>query len=253
MIRLSAHPQDDLNWEIPDETGGDFYLDLGLDSFDPFDPSVFNAHFFAVQEFSRKFLHAKRVILAKLDGQFSRLFKPSEKLECCFNEFSLDYELFCAGLFSEYLHRLASALLDETTPVLVFELAKECDFAHMILCFCRRRFEHFQLEFSGPSLPIDGHAPIAISLPQDELFQREKFKELLESLKDLPYKCIPEEFLNEHWEGVDHLVIDLSTMGELGRRMLFGFEATGGQIVTLCGNGGFENEITLEKFLQKKS
>ncbi len=234
---LKAHPSSDLDWEIDPEQEVTWHLDFGWTVLDPFDEALFNANFLAVEEFAKRVPKAKKVVLAICDGQFADFIQVDEPMN-----------LYCVELFSEYLHRLASVLPDETIAEVRVDISKKQNFAEMMLLFCRRRFEHFSLEFSNIHLPIEGDQKIAVSLPQDEKYDIEIFQKLFTDLSDYSFKCIPEELLNEHWEGVDYLIVDPESMGDIGRRMLYGFEAAGGTIISTRGSLGFTNETSLEDF-----
>lgn len=242
IITLPADPSSNLDWEITSE--GLYFLDFGWKTLDPFDPAVFNANLLAVEEFAKRFPDSKRVVLARTSGQFSRLLAPSEKMEERRLESGLDEEIFCAELFSEYLHRLASVLPDDTEPVVMVDLSERESLADMVLLFCKRRFEHFKLLFSDLAVPIEGEASTIVSLPQDEKYDPELMGLLFNRLKN--FKCIPEELLNEHWDEVDAIIVDPQTLGAAGRRMLCGFEAAGGLIISTGGPMGFENEASLD-------
>lgn len=227
LITLPADPSSNLDWEI--SADGLYFLDFGWKKLDPFDLATFNSNLLAVQEFAKRFPNAKRVVLARTDGHFSKFLAPSEKMEERSLESGLKHEIFCAELFSQYLHRLASALPDETEPVVLVDIANKDQFAEMVLLFCKRRFEHFQLMFSAISLPIEGEASTIVSLPQDQKYDPEIFGPIFSSLEN--FKCIPEELLNEHWDEVDSIIVDEQSLGPMGKRMLNGFEAAGGEIL----------------------
>lgn len=228
LITLPAGPSSNLDWDPT--LKGTYYLDFGWKTLDPFDTAAFNARMLAVEEFTKRFRHAKKVVLAKITGELSTFLKSSEK-----------NELFCAELFSEYLHRLASALPDEAEPMILVETAG--NFAAMVLIYCKRRFEHFKLI---TDLPIEGNQNVIISLPQDQLYDPAVFVPLYNSLEN--FKCIPEELLNEHWEGVDAIIVDPESLGPSGKRMLYGFEAAGGCIISTKDPLGFASESSLDNW-----
>lgn len=227
LISLDASPSSNLEWDI--SKSGEFFLDFNFSLFDPFDEAEFFARFLAVEEFSKRFPEAKKVILAKMDGNFSLRCKPSERLEQVLAEQTINKETVCADLFSQYLHRLASGLRDECQPFLLCEIGPEKKMEDLVLLFCRRRFEHFAFHFTERKIPIEGEQKIIISIPQDDKYDPFTFKNLFNALSG--YKCIPEEHLNEHWDGVDVLIVQSETLGEIGERMLLGFEAAGGKVV----------------------
>lgn len=200
---LDASPSSDLDWKkISHE--GKFFLDFG--DLDLADVAKQNANLLAAQEFASHFPDAKEVILAKTDGKIEN-----------------------PDAFSQYLHLIAAQLPDETTPILLCEIEEDAQLEDLVLIFCRRRFEHFTLQFSKKRIPIEGNEKISVSLPQDEKYDPKVFKEIFASIKE-PFKCIPEELLNEHWDGVDQLIIEPNSLGEMGERMLLGFEAAGGEV-----------------------
>jgi len=204
LTTLDASPSSDLDWEEISRDGI-FFLDFG--GIDLFDEAKQNANLLAVEEFSKCFPSAKEVILAKTDGKLEKL-----------------------DVFSEYLHLLAAQLSDETVPILLCEIEEEALLEDLVLALCRRRFEHFKLVFSKKRIPIEGDEKIVISIPQDAKYDPEVFKEIFSAVLE-PFKCIPEEHLNEHWDGVDVLIVEPDSLGEMGKRMLLGFEAAGGKVV----------------------
>lgn len=227
MKSLDASLSSDLIWESSQDPDGSYFLNFGFDHFDPYDPTQFNGSLLAVEEFAKLFPNAKKVVLARLDGSFGHLLKKTPLYEERLEESRLSKELFCAALLSDTLHRLASYLPNEAIGIVEVSVSKKEDFALATLAFCKRRFEHLQIEFLAKPLPIEGDAKNIVSLPQDSLFDPSFYNPLFASLQD--YKCIPEELLNEHWEEASRILYDSSTIGELGKRMLLGFEAAGGE------------------------
>ncbi|NGX39927.1 MAG: hypothetical protein KR126chlam1_01266 [Chlamydiae bacterium] len=261
MIHLPATLESDLDWSRADEEGP-FFLDFGWDTtpLHPFNEGHFNAYRLAVEEWN-KWKKEGTVFLGRVNGDFSKQFNPSQELEERYREFLLDenlaptsmnYTLFCANIFSEYLQRLASFCSDEAIPSLIVFL--EGLSAENVLFFCKRRFEHIHLHFTHYSLPLFQKESIGVSLSCDNTFDPSIYNALFSSLKELglSFKCVPEELLNEHWDGIDHLIVDPGTLSETGRRMLYGFEAAGGEIVSTGERLGFSKELLLEEFLKKK-
>jgi len=252
VITLAADPSSNLDWNIEDDRKGIWHLDFGWKNLDPYNTTLFNSYMLALDTFAKRFPNAQKVVLACTNGRFSEIFSSSERIDETFKESGLEYELFCAKLFSEYLHRLASALPEDAEPTLLVDIVDKENFAELVLLFCKRRFEHFVLLFPNIVLPIEGEAPIAISLPQDELYNPQTFVELFQKLQGRQFKCIPEELLNEHWVGVDYLIVDPESLGPSGKRMLYGFEAAGGQIISTRGPLGFAIETSFEEFLRSE-
>lgn len=226
MKLCDTSSESDLVWDENPDPEGKYCLDFGWEKLNPLDEAIFHRDYLAVEAFSKAFPNAQRVVMAHLNGDFASLIDLNEDLGRRCKEEGLSPEIFCAQLFSDYLHRLASALPEEAIPAVVVDPKKEMNRALLILLFSRRRFEHFQLLFEGKPLPVEGEASTILSLPQDNRFDSTFFTQILEDYPSV--KCIPEEFLNEHWDEASEIVYDPETLGELGERMLLGFEAAGG-------------------------
>jgi len=237
---LDASLSSSLEWEIPENAPEYWALDFGWEKkpLSIFDEAHFRNYELAVQEFSKLIQEPAKVIFAKANSPFSELIAPSERREIGYAEYLEDngaseeplfYELYCTDLFSEYLHKLAAGLPDETMPYL-WNLPPINSTPENALLLCKRRFAHFALEVA-----FEGN--IGVSLPKDPLFNPESYLSLFTYLKGngLSFQCIPEEQLNDFWDGLDHLIVDPETMSETGLRMLFGFEAAGGGVVSMRG------------------
>lgn len=262
IIRLDGSLSSSLEWQNPGEAPDFWYLDFGWEKtpFAPFNTAHLSSYQLAVQELGPKLPAGSKVILAKVAASFGSLFASSERLEMGYHEFLEHqgllphprfFELYAAHLLSDYLHRLAALLPEETTPYLEVELSLDDSFADQVLLLCRRRFAHFQFRFSHAPLPSGGK--IGISLPADRLFQPTLYAPLFSLLTErgVAFHALPEERLNDHWDGIDHLIIDPETMSETGKRMLHGFEAAGGEIVTMGREIGGFAATPLALFLKK--
>lgn len=238
IIQLDAALTSDLSWEISQEKNQTFWhLDFGWEKtlLEPFNSAHFNGYLLALEEFVRRAPFAPKIILARNDGHFKKLFASSELLETRCKESGLKEEIFFAELFSEYLHRLISVLPEEVLPYILFDISSEQNFAAMVIQLCARRFEHFHFLFSDLEIPVQGSAFVGIALPQDDLYQAEMFAPVFSKLEkeNISYKCIPEELLNEYWDGLEHLIVHPNLLSETGKRMLCGFEAAGGEVLSM--------------------
>ncbi len=249
MITLSAKLSSDLDWPLEKDPEGTYHLDFGWQQIDPYNPVHLEANLLAVEQFAKQFPDAKKAVLAITSGQFSNIFRFSETILENAKETQLNFDLFCAELFSEYLQRLISPLPEETVPIVLFEINVEAPISQLVLLLSKRRFEHLEVAFSDRVIPIDGAAKVIVSLPQDSLYEPNVFDQIFSSLGDIPFKCIPEELLNEHWDGVDFIVVHRSTLGDIGQRMLYGFEAAGGETI----ESGKELERLIKNGAQSKT
>ena len=228
MTQIDVSLTSYLQWTAPSSSDEAYTINFNFEELDLFDLATFNAYLLAVESFASKYPCSQKVTMASLDGSFDFIRRDTEKFEEAQAEMKLPADLVCAILFSDYLHRLASALLEEAVPTILIRSNSSKSQAEMIWLFCKRRFEHFQLEFIDNPLPISGGASKILSLPQDESCHLINLEEQLDANPDCI--CIPEEYLNEHWDEAAEIIYDPETIGELGRRMLLGFEAAGGAI-----------------------
>lgn len=95
--------------------------------------------------------------------------------------------------------------------------------------------------------------PVGVSVPAfpgavDCCFQ-DAVKELIK--QGVAFRQIPEELLTTAWDGLDYLVISSSKVSSLGLRMLQGFVAAGGTVVTVGPLLGLSNELSFSDFLKK--
>lgn len=275
IISLPTAPKDEWNWDsiIPNEDEKILWqLDFGWNTqpLNIWDTAAFQSHLLAVEEcvktLQKKFPAKKQSLsFFSLEDTFSKYLAINERLETSYEEFlalrtpePFLFEIFCANLFSEYLHRLASVLPNEFNSSIVVENSPFSNKAFLAQLFCPRRFAHFkQIHFVKKIFPKNSHPIIGIVIPQDNLVNADIFDQLdnivniLEQNKQ-KFSFIPEELLNESWEGIEYLILMKSSLSSQGMRMLYGFIAAEGQIVTSDEKVGFENEISLDEFYRKK-
>lgn len=267
IIILPATLQDDLDWSAQkkeaEEAGNSILwnLDFGFfaNPFCPYESSHFLSYSIAIDHFLKEILpqfHTKTIGLSLYQGDllFLKRTKQSEKLLQFFEEFLLDfkgdfnrddlYTLFCADLFSEYLHRLASILPETLPSYCILDLSSITSQAKAAQLLCRKRFEHFQLKIQGSRIPIKeaDKPPLALCLPVDEKLESKALLEIegiLENLlkKNAPFRIIPEELLNEQWDELEQLIVIPEYLTSQGKRMLQGFEAAGGQVINNRSRG----------------
>lgn len=226
MKEIDTSLSSNLDWSNPPDNRETYFLNFDFSELDLFDISTFNAYFVAMESFSIKYPNCRKVIMAVLSGDFSFIRKDTEKFEKAQKEAQLPNNLVCANLFSDYLHRLAAILPENAKPTILIQRESSKKLAEMIWLFCKRRFEHFEIEFDGFKLPICGQSTRILSLPDDQLLSLKKLDRLLQEYHGCV--CIPEEYLNEHWDNATEILYDSKTTGEIGKRMLLGFQAAGG-------------------------
>lgn len=137
-----------------------------------------------------------------------------------------------ATAFGDYLHRLASFLPDEAPPYCLFEDHAHFSRGEVAQLLSQDRFLHLNLSLH-PS-----HSNQGVLLPPDEWCSKEVIQKLDQVLKD-DMRIIPEQRLNELWNGLDELIVFEEAISPQGRRQIKGFEAAGG-IIKKFGAEGFE-------------
>lgn len=246
MILLRADAKSDLNWQAQlDEAQSQkepilWKLDFG-DFFYPHDPLFFSSCSLAVEEFTKTVWprfqgRTAGVVLYEGSSQFLDRVAFSEKSEALFEEWAGEFlnhsdlrQLFAANSLSELLHRLASFLPEEVKAICRIDAAKETNRAKLVQLLCKRRFEHLHVEVGGADWMVS-QSTVGVSLPLDERLDAEAFAQLnafFANLKD--FRVIPEELLNEYWDGLDRILFLRSHTSEWGMRMLQGFVAAGGE------------------------
>lgn len=137
-------------------------------------------------------------------------------------------EVESATMLGDFLHRLASFLPEDAA---VFCLFEETPFSkgRTAQLMSKERFLHLRLELE------ENRSTVGILLPPDELCTPSVLKKL-ERCMDLagPHRIIPEQRLNEMWEGLDQLYVIEEAVSPQGRRQIKGFEAAGGEILRGC-------------------
>ena len=223
---LPASISSDLDWSKElDAIQGPMLIELDFGwNQGPFfvnDLAAFQIYIFALDQFSKDVWplvkdHSQGVVLYR--GSLSIL----SSLVVADGELT---PLEAASIFGNYLHRLASFLPDEATSYCLFDNHSFFTSGEVAQLLSQERFLHIQLSLT-PS-----EAPIGVLLPPDELCSRAIIEQLTELLKTKPdLRIIPEQKLNELWNGLDELIIFEEALTSHGKRQLLGFEAAGGKI-----------------------
>ena len=226
-LLLPATLASDLDWtsqreealSIEDEILWEF--DFGRMTFDR---GAFHAYVLAIEQFSaglwKEFSsRSKGIVLYRGSlGIINQIMTASEEVEA-------------ATLFGDFLHRLASFLPDD---VAIFCLFEKTPFnrGRSAQLMSKERFLHLRLELE------ENRSPVGILLPPDELCTPLVLKKLEQCMELAgPHRMIPEQRLNEMWDGLDLLYVIEEAVSAQGKRHLKGFEAAGGKTF---GAEGFE-------------
>jgi hypothetical protein len=229
-------------------------LDFGLGegSLVLYDTARYHSYTLAIEQFLEKLWKPFSdktfgVSLYKGKCDFFDRFSWSHQHEEQSGEAGADEELYCANVFAEYLHRLASYLPDELLPFCLFDthllsparaaqiLSKE-RFSHLHLGVkCEKTISQYLSWKGGIYTFHKQDSSLGILLPPDELCTKsflEKLDELLDQLTNQgnTFRIIPEALFNELWDGLDQVIAFKDTISPQGGRKLLGFAAAGGEI-----------------------
>lgn len=160
---------------------------------------------------------------------------------------------FQISYISDVLHRLCSILPDEIPSLVVFDrqcfentiemaaLLSKRTFPYIIPCSTTDEID-FPLVFNSQEqkvfAPEKPDKVVGFSLPEWDHFSSETIA-LLQDLYEQFQKetkayirMVPEELFMEEWEDLSSIIVCNQTLGERGRRMLKGFIATDGEVLT---------------------
>lgn len=253
LIRLPAHLSSDLDWSREKEhaqqlsTAGKpilWEIDLGLESFEfmPGDTASFYSFSLAIEEFAKQIWptfqeHTFGVSIYRGVFPPTRHF-PKEHWETTFADWGQegDYELFCVQMLSDYLHRLISFFPDAAVPIAFIDASQISSLSKAAQFFSTARFEHLHPIITGAKIPFcKVHSTLGVLLPCDAAMNASVHKSLENVLENLnePFRIVPEEKLTEQWDGLDKLIVISEALSPQGKRKLQGFEAAGGEIISL--------------------
>lgn len=238
IIKLRAHLEDDLLWEEARaeasraaEQGKKIFWEF---DFGKLDPTHFSPLLLAVDHFSQTLA---RPFLEATQGAVLYRGKPPQWI--------VESALESASLFADVMHRLAAFLPDEIPGFCLLDVTDFSSQAQVAQLFSEARFAYVHLALKGAKWgkylwdeedqirPQPAcSAQTGICLPHDELWSEELCAELDQLLasQTQPYRLLPEALIAEKWDGLDHLIALEKGLSTQGKRMLRGFEASGGSI-----------------------
>lgn len=241
LIGLDASLRSDLKWdgarELAKGANGRYLLwefDWGSDEFSLYDPVVFQAFGQAIDHFVKTLWEEFKeetlgVVLYRGTIDFAdRFIWPLEHLEEC-GQSSVSY----ATVFAAYLHRLLSFFPDVVQPFCLFDTSGCGSRSRLAQLLSKERFEHIHLSLSATQT-----SELAICLPHDDYLTDEQLDRLDQVMAELQsqgaaYRIISESRLAQEWDGIEKLLILPEAVSPMGRRLLQGFEAAGGEILSV--------------------
>lgn len=164
---------------------------------------------------------------------------------------------FKADLAAGYLERLLSSLPAMVEPFLFLDLKSAQDPFLAALLLYSGRFESFRIALANSPFPVSAHSwlngpaygwsfesegehrhpPFLGILIPGDLLHPEESQELGDALrllsqKNVPFRLIPESQLTHLWDGLDLLLCSSKCLTREGMRMLQGFCAAGGTVIS---------------------
>ncbi len=264
-----------------------FEIDFGLD------PDSYNFHdsigFFslsiAIEQFNQRvrekcLSEMGPICLYRGRGDFSKAILRNQGIFLAYQEWLSDLDrsdqfgadtlkIFSIKMVMEYLHRLSSALPEEVlhyvvldlrdveNPLLFREMLSEEYFPYikpLVIadfplaaeqpCFLGAK----EISFSNFSEPTLG---IVLPNRADKKLLNALFS-LLDKNK-IGYRTFPEHLMVEQWSGLDDMLVMTDSISDEGIRMLKGFIAAAGRVVTMGGREfeGLE-KISVDMYLEEK-
>lgn len=268
-----------------------FEIDLGFseDRVHLRDPASFFSRGIGISQFEeRVYKRYKEEISAIILYRGKGLFQLDEALRVDFLEWAKDLfgveeptqqmlRLFSMELFMQYLHRVSASLIDDVPLVALFdfadclrpsyqaELLSQSFFPYILpgvknalLSFKGFGWEGFgNLGYIGHKaiLPVEKEAPtLGIVMPEMGAMPYDLFDEIIACLheKNISYCIFPESLITDNWHGLDHILVFSESVTSEGRRMLQGFNAAAGQVITVGDSLGLLEEIDSQEFIRSR-
>lgn len=184
----------------------------------------------------------------------------------------------CLELFIDYLTLLMVALPVEVLPFIAFDLTKVPSQAEQLQLLSLESLNPFHLILKGAidafpsitwgdnscfsgylgtqfsSFAFQNKRKAGILLPSSANYFQKPYENIVKFLHQVEkgrssFKTIPEEALTMQWDGVELLFVEPSGLSMAGKRMLHGFCAAGGRVVSLGEPLGVADELSLFDWL----
>jgi len=190
------------------------------------------------------------------------------------NEAGLE-ALFCLDSLLHFLMLFTPYLPDSLPVVLCLDLSSVASFYEAADFLHKERFEHFILAVKGAKIPFAGLAweeggssmgylgNKTFTEPSSAervglLFSRasleeEAFETMVEALnsRGISFRLLYENFATQDWDGLDYIVHATDAISVKTKRILHGFCAAGGRVVSREGMLGMANETSVAEFFKE--
>jgi len=234
-IVLPAGTGDDLSWKKEEAEGKRIIWEMDWKrEFSYTDSAFFSSQALALKECGRLFLEqTEGVILyrGKAYPEIEDFDKYQQWLEGK-NDTPFYRNLYSTEVLYEYLHRLGSFLPDTFSIIACLDASNTGSPAEQAYLFSLERAGHLKLDITGASIPTQRQEiSRGVCLPPIDGVCIETLDLFFLSLEG-DYRIIPESVMNEHWDGLEELVVLEKFLTVRGKRMVQGFIAAGGEVVT---------------------
>ncbi len=228
------------------------------------------------------------IILYRGDGVFRDSIEKDASLYSDFLDWKKDffgeevpshqmYRIFSMELFMQYLHRVSASLIDDIPLVALFDLKDSLRPSYQAEILSKSFFpyilpgvKHSKIAFKGfgweesgyfgsighkAYLPLEKEeALFGIALPEVGKMPYDLFDQTIGFLEknNISYHTFPESLMIESWHGLNHILVFSETLTDEGIRMLRGFNAAGGEVITLGKRLNLAEEIDLEEFVRSR-
>ena len=187
------------------------------------------------------------------------------------------FRLFSMELLMQNLHRLSASLIEEIPLVALFDVkaikspSQQSElFSKLFFPYIFPGIKHSVSSFSGfgwqfggdlgmighksEPLPIKKLPFLGIVLPEMGKVPYDLFDQTLHLLNEssIDYVIFPELLMIESWHGLDYILVFSSVLTSEGRRMLQGFNAADGKVVTVGEGLGLVDEVQLQEFIRSR-
>lgn len=143
-------------------------------------------------------------------------------------------QLFARDVCAEYLIQLSQKILGEITPYVIFDQMPE-DRLLQALLTAPDRYEEIQHYFTAEKFQwkTEEEKPLGVCMPSfsriDPVYLT-PYRKVLEDVKGVDCKLIPEDELIAAWHGLDTLYVHMDAISSSGQRKIQGFIAAGGEV-----------------------
>ncbi len=187
------------------------------------------------------------------------------------------FRVFSMELFMQYLHRLAASLIDDIPLVALFNLSDSMRPSYQAELLSKTFFPYIFPGIKGASINFNGfgwegqgnlgyigHKPMAVIdekspslgvvIPQIGRLPYDLFDKTINMLveNNIDYVIFPESLMIDSWHNLDQILVFSNFLTDEGRRMLQGFNAAAGQVVTVGKVLGLTDEISLSELIRSR-